>query len=354
MRATHELGGVDLMRTNESSRLEQARDLAVAAGAVSLVTTLDLQLAASAYLRLDAEGCVTAARRSQHSACRFGPELVFAEAIFAEAVGHAIAGRETEMEHTLERAQSFDRPEADLQSIGAAHRGVYALLHEEREQAIGCYDAAMAALRASPTVYVRPSGHWWALLHAVTDRTGAAALTEMRARTAGSGLTTALLCYGDAIEAGRAADPRAADLFAEARSHVASPGLAAQRHLAERHVAECALTDQWGEPISWLADAAAFFHTTGHRHVEQACRALLRRAGVPMPVRNQTRVPAHLAALGITDRECEVLTLVIDGMTSREIAARLYLSVRTVDKHVELLLAKTGVARRVQLRRLRT
>jgi DNA-binding CsgD family transcriptional regulator len=73
-----------------------------------------------------------------------------------------------------------------------------------------------------------------------------------------------------------------------------------------------------------------------------------------MPVRNQTRVPAHLAALGITDRECEVLTLVIDGMTSREIAARLYLSVRTVDKHVERLLAKTGVARRVQLRRLRT
>src|SRR6185436_13922301 len=81
---------------------------------------------------------------------------------------------------------------------------------------------------------------------------------------------------------------------------------------------------------------------------------LPRPAGVPMPVRNQTRVPAHLAALGITDRECEVLTLVIDGMTSREIAARLYLSVRTVDKHVERLLAKTGVARRVQLRRLRT
>jgi regulatory LuxR family protein len=47
-------------------------------------------------------------------------------------------------------------------------------------------------------------------------------------------------------------------------------------------------------------------------------------------------------------------TLVIDGITSREIAARLYLSVRTVDKHVERLLAKTGVARRVQLRRLRT
>ena len=41
-------------------------------------------------------------------------------------------------------------------------------------------------------------------------------------------------------------------------------------------------------------------------------------------------------------------------MTSREIAARLYLSVRIVDKHVERLLAKTGVARRAQLRRLRT
>lgn len=41
--------------------------------------------------------------------------------------------------------------------------------------------------------------------------------------------------------------------------------------------------------------------------------------------------------------------LVADGLTNREIAERLFLSPRTVEKHVERLLAKTGVQNRSQL-----
>jgi DNA-binding CsgD family transcriptional regulator len=58
--------------------------------------------------------------------------------------------------------------------------------------------------------------------------------------------------------------------------------------------------------------------------------------------------------MGITDREADVLALVAEGLTSAEIAQRLFISPRTVDKHVERLLAKTGTARRTELRRLRT
>jgi DNA-binding CsgD family transcriptional regulator len=58
--------------------------------------------------------------------------------------------------------------------------------------------------------------------------------------------------------------------------------------------------------------------------------------------------------VGVTEREAEVFALVTEGLTSREIAARLFLSVRTVDKHVERLLAKTGVSRRAELRSFRT
>jgi DNA-binding CsgD family transcriptional regulator len=58
--------------------------------------------------------------------------------------------------------------------------------------------------------------------------------------------------------------------------------------------------------------------------------------------------------MGITDREADVLALVAEGLTSKEIAARLYLSARTVDKHVERLLAKTGVSRRAELRQFST
>jgi len=52
---------------------------------------------------------------------------------------------------------------------------------------------------------------------------------------------------------------------------------------------------------------------------------------------------------GLTTREREVLTLVADGMSNRAIAGRLFLSPRTVEKHVERLLAKTGRSNRAQL-----
>ena len=51
----------------------------------------------------------------------------------------------------------------------------------------------------------------------------------------------------------------------------------------------------------------------------------------------------------MTAREADVLALVAEGRANREIAERLFLSPRTVEKHVERLLAKTGVARRAEL-----
>jgi DNA-binding NarL/FixJ family response regulator len=44
-----------------------------------------------------------------------------------------------------------------------------------------------------------------------------------------------------------------------------------------------------------------------------------------------------------------VLNLVAQGLSNREVAEALVLSVRTVDKHVEHLLAKTGSANRTAL-----
>jgi DNA-binding NarL/FixJ family response regulator len=44
--------------------------------------------------------------------------------------------------------------------------------------------------------------------------------------------------------------------------------------------------------------------------------------------------------LGLTSREVEVLRLVAEGKTDREIAEALFVSRRTVSKHVEAILAK--------------
>jgi DNA-binding NarL/FixJ family response regulator len=51
---------------------------------------------------------------------------------------------------------------------------------------------------------------------------------------------------------------------------------------------------------------------------------------------------------GLTDREREILALIGEGLTNREIGRRLYLSEKTVKNHISRLLAKLGVERRVQ------
>jgi two-component system response regulator DevR len=50
----------------------------------------------------------------------------------------------------------------------------------------------------------------------------------------------------------------------------------------------------------------------------------------------------------LTDREREILMLIADGLTNREIGERLYLAEKTVKNHVSALLAKLGMQRRTQ------
>ncbi|MGA5823305.1 response regulator [Kitasatospora sp. NPDC094028] len=50
----------------------------------------------------------------------------------------------------------------------------------------------------------------------------------------------------------------------------------------------------------------------------------------------------------LTEREREILALVGEGLTNRQIGQRLYLAEKTVKNHISRLLAKLGVERRVQ------
>ena len=51
----------------------------------------------------------------------------------------------------------------------------------------------------------------------------------------------------------------------------------------------------------------------------------------------------------LTARERQVAALVVEGMTNREIAARLVVSKRTIDAHVEHILSKLGFSSRLQV-----
>jgi predicted ATPase/DNA-binding NarL/FixJ family response regulator len=68
--------------------------------------------------------------------------------------------------------------------------------------------------------------------------------------------------------------------------------------------------------------------------------------GVSAP---SARRPRTSHALGISPREIDVVRLVAEGLSNKEIAKRLHVSVRTVETHVRHMLTKTGLDNRTQL-----
>jgi non-specific serine/threonine protein kinase len=69
--------------------------------------------------------------------------------------------------------------------------------------------------------------------------------------------------------------------------------------------------------------------------------ALLVCAEVPAAVPSTASIPRHLTA-----RQCQVLTLVAEGKTDRQIAAELLLSEKTVGRHIENIYSRLGVSSR--------
>ena len=82
------------------------------------------------------------------------------------------------------------------------------------------------------------------------------------------------------------------------------------------------------------------------RPLAAAAAALARRARIRL-VEHEAPEPEP-SPLGLTPREHEVLLLVADGLTNREIGEQLYMSEKTASVHVSRILAKLGVGGRVE------
>ncbi len=76
----------------------------------------------------------------------------------------------------------------------------------------------------------------------------------------------------------------------------------------------------------------------------EAVREWARRARVPLPGGPRR----HESVASLTDREEEVLALVAEGLSNRQIGERLYISTKTVSVHVSNVLAKLGVSGRAE------
>ncbi len=79
--------------------------------------------------------------------------------------------------------------------------------------------------------------------------------------------------------------------------------------------------------------------------------ALARAARIPLSVPEPIQTPGTIAG-GLSPREHEVLELLAEGMTNRQIAERLFISERTVGVHVSRILGKLDARNRVMAARI--
>ncbi|MGI5128273.1 ATP-binding protein [Pseudonocardia sp. CA-107938] len=336
-RALAELSTVAINRAQEPRRLPEARALAQACGAPETEAVAEQHLVLAAWNRDDAAAMCQHAGSAIAIARRYRLGMLLPSALILLACGHAIRGEADAMEAALAEAVPLiaDDP-TQRAAVHAQARGSCALARDDVDTAAEELAIGLAIARSSRTGPMPMLG--MAVLMAAIDGTDPApASADLRAM--GYHVMRplhGLLQVADAVRAGRAgAADTAAALFAEGMQELATQAF--MRALCWRHVAPSAAADGWGQPVAWLQAAHPIFVGRGLAEPAAAVLTLERR------------LSAGRSAGGLTTREREVLQLVAEGMPNRSIASRLYLSPRTVEKHVERLLAKTGSANRAQL-----
>ena len=103
-----------------------------------------------------------------------------------------------------------------------------------------------------------------------------------------------------------------------------------------------------GGDRDWATAAARAAHATatrlGSAPLREALEALARRGRLDLGV----VLPAQRTLAGLTPRELEVLRLLVEGRSNRQIAEQLFISAKTASVHVTNLLSKLGVHSRLE------
>ncbi|MGH3614485.1 MAG: helix-turn-helix domain-containing protein, partial [Pseudonocardia sp.] len=137
---------------------------------------------------------------------------------------------------------------------------------------------------------------------------------------------------------------------------VAHPGIEAS---AEGATTWAAVLAGDVNPLTVARTAARIADTGRHWEAAALCKAAAARTADPAAVRKllgkgrrlraETTAPGTGAVDGLSDREREVGALVVDGLTQKEIGARLYISPKTVEQHVARIRQKLTASNRAEL-----
>lgn len=347
------LGANAFMRSGEATRLETARSAARELGSLALLQHIDGMLAMQAVLGGRWERATEIVEQSVEASVRVRNHAAHRYLLLVRATSAAHQGRSRERDQALTRLRRAGGEESMLVPL---QRGLCqamgALMEEDRDRALAELDAALAWERAHPSFFYL-SGRYGLrpLLRVLSGADDRAAYRETLA-SPGAALAwnRVFLGMADAVLLGREKD-RAGAMRAVRAAGEAARAFPQAWHLALRLTAEAALADGWGEPVAWLRTAEEYFYGAGVQPVAAACRAALRQAGVTVSQRRggRERIPAGLREVGVTPREHEVFVLLAERPGNQEIARRLHISPRTVEKHLASLLAKTGCADRAAL-----
>lgn len=352
MHASLLLGEDEWLAGGETATLLRVREQSLRAGAIVVRHAVDARLALDHVLRGDFPAAERIAAECTAEAERLGLADNVRHQWMTRSVCAAHQGRRAELSRAMAGFRRQGGRRSPLSSLALGLAGaVCALLEEDRDLARQELAEAVRqdAERSAP--YPLVGQHGLALLLDVlpggTDRpygrdVGATAASHLR-------WNHQFTLLARAVRLGRLGRSAEAAATVAAAQDLAQPYPMAL-HLGLRLVAEAAHADHWGDPVTWLRRAAEHFHHAQVPAVAGACRALLRQIGVVIPHRRAPdRVPPSLRLLGVTEREYEVLQLLAGRRDNRSIAAALFISHRTVEKHVASLVVKTGAANRAAL-----
>ncbi|MFF7264427.1 helix-turn-helix transcriptional regulator [Streptomyces sp. NPDC008159] len=358
IRGLLELGVLDRLRFTGTDRLTAARRAAEETGATLMTAWADMHLTLAHVLRDEQDRAVESARRLRETARRLRLREVELIGVGVDGVVAAALGERERLQSALDALRNAlaGRSAGAVwgydTSVWGWAQGICSLMREEHDRALAEFTEADHVMRALPST--RGVGGFlgpYLLLRTLKGTVGWAELEGPGTdRLAQVHWDRPFVGWSRAVLLGR--EGRAAEATKSAEEAlVGADSIPLAAHLCLRLGAGAALADGWGRPVEWLRSTEQFFHDRGTTRVSAACRALLRDAGSAVPRRRQGHdtIPAELRRTGVTAREYEVLRLLGRRFGNQEIAEHLFLSPRTVEKHLASLRNRTGCADRAAL-----